>query len=209
MEESRRARKKRLTRQRIVSAAIRLFDQQGYEETTVAQVAEAADVDTKTFFNYFRTKAEVLFTELDLELDVLLAAIAARRPEESPGEVLRRAVQEYAAHRRPKVPRRESAELSAAVRLALTTPALQAKAAYLLLEAQQRIAAELRKAFPGELDPVTAAAMTGSVLGAIQQASLTSAQLGWSQDQMWEAAAHALDVATHGLLSAQQSVDGR
>ncbi|WP_221891449.1 TetR/AcrR family transcriptional regulator [Microbispora sp. KK1-11] len=209
MEESRRARKKRLTRQRIISAAIRLFEQQGYDETTVAEIAEAADVDTKTFFNYFRTKAEVLFNELDLELDVLLAAIAGRRPEESPGQVLRRAVQEYATHRRPNVPRREPAELSAAARLALTTPTLQAKGLHLLLDMQQRIAAELLKAFPGALDPVTAAAMTGAVLGAIQQASVTSAQLGRSQDQLWEAAAHALDVATYGLLSAPQRFDGQ
>jgi AcrR family transcriptional regulator len=209
VEESRRARKKRLTRQRIISAAIRLFEQQGYDETTVAEIAEAADVDTKTFFNYFRTKAEVLFNELDLELDVLLAAIAGRRPEENPGQVLRRAVQEYATHRRPNVPRREPAELSAAARLALTTPTLQAKGLHLLLDLQQRIAAELLKAFPGALDPVTAAAMTGAVLGAIQQASVTSAQLGRSQDQLWEAAAHALDVATYGLLSAPQRFDGQ
>ncbi|WP_044576614.1 TetR family transcriptional regulator [Saccharopolyspora spinosa] len=201
MQESRRERKKRLTRQRIVSAAIRLFDEQGYEETTVAQVAEAADVDPKTFFNYFRTKDEVLFNELDLEFDVLLAAIRDRRAGQSPGEVLRTAVQEYAAHRRPNVPRREPAEVSAAARLALMTPALQAKGAYLLLDLQQRIAAELLNAFPGELDPVTAAAMTGSVLGAIQQASLASAKLGRSQQELWEAAEHALDIATNGLLS--------
>lgn len=204
VQESRRERKKRLTRQRIVLAAIRLFDEKGYEETTVAQVAEAADVDPKTFFNYFRTKDEVLFNELDLEFDVLLAAIRERRPEENPGEVLRRALQEYATHRRPNVPRREPAEISAAARLALTTPALQAKGAYLLLDLQQRIADELLNAFPGELDPVTAAAMTGSVLGAIQQASLTSAQLGRSQHELWEAAEHALDIATHGLLSVRQ-----
>jgi AcrR family transcriptional regulator len=209
VEESRRARKKRLTRQRIVSAAIRLFDQHGYDEITVAQVAEAADVDTKTFFNYFRTKADVLFNELDLELDVLLAAIADRRPEESPGEVLRRAVQEYAAHRRPNIPRREPAELSAAARLALTTPTLQAKWVYLQLDVQRRVIAELLKAFPGELDPITAAAMTGSVFGAIQQASLTSAQLGRSQDQLWEAATHALDIAAHGLLPARRQTKGQ
>jgi AcrR family transcriptional regulator len=209
MQESRRGRKKRLTRQRIASAAIRLFDEQGYEETTVAQVAAAADVDPKTFFNYFRTKDEVLFNELDLEFDVLLAAIGDRRPEESPGEVLRRAVQEYATHRRPRVPRREPAEVSAAARLALTTPALQARWAYLVLDLQQRIAAELLHAFPGELDPITAAAMTGSVLGAIQQASVTSAQLGRSQNELWEAAEHALDIAMHGVLSVRQQTKGQ
>jgi len=203
VEESRRDRKKRETRQRIISAAIRLFDEQGYEETTVEQVAKAADVDPKTFFNYFRTKADVLFGELDLELDVLLAAIADRRPGESPGEVVRRAFQAYAAHRRPGTARKEPAELSATARLALTTPALQAKGMYLLLDMQRQVTAELVNAFPGELDPVTAAAMTGSALGAIQQASLASAQLGRSQDELWAAAEHALDIASYGLLSAR------
>jgi AcrR family transcriptional regulator len=207
VHESRRERKKRLTRQRIVMAAIRLFEEQGYEQTTVAQIAAAADVDPKTFFNYFRSKDEVLFTDVGHNFDVLLEAIAQRRPHESPGEVLARMVQEYAAHRRPQVPAREPEELSAVARLALTTPALQAKGLYLLLDLQQRIADELLKAFPGELDPITAAAMTGSLLGAIQQASLASVRLGRSQDELWEAARHGLDIAAQGLLSVRQPTE--
>ncbi|MEV5542148.1 TetR/AcrR family transcriptional regulator [Saccharopolyspora shandongensis] len=201
MQESRRERKKQLTRQRIVMAAVRLFEEQGYEQTTVAQIAAVADVDPKTFFNYFRSKDEVLFNDVEPDFDVLLRAIAERRPEESPGEVLARAIQTYAAHRRPKVPAREPVELSAAARLALTTPALQAKGLYLLLDLQQRIAGELLKVFPGRLDSVTAAAMTGAVIGAIQQAGLASVQLGRSQEELWEAAQHGLDVALHGLIS--------
>ncbi|MEU5850026.1 TetR/AcrR family transcriptional regulator [Saccharopolyspora shandongensis] len=201
MQESRRERKKQLTRRRIVMAAVRLFEEQGYEQTTVAQIAAAADVDPKTFFNYFRSKDEVLFNDVEPDFDVLFGAIAERRPGEGPGEVLVRAVQAYAAHRRPKVPAREPVELSAAARLALTTPALQAKGLYLLLDLQRRIAGELLKVFPGRLDPVTAAAMTGAVIGAIQQAGLASVQLGRSQDELWDAAQHGLDVALHGLLS--------
>lgn len=201
MQESRRERKKRLTRQRIVMAAIKLFQEQGYEQTTMAQIAAAADVDPKTFSNYFRGKDEVLFVDAERDYDVLFQAIAERRPHEGPGEVLARMVQEYAAHRRPKVPPKEPAELSATYRLLLTTPALQAKGLYLLLELQQRIADELLKAFPGQLDPVTAAAMTGSLIGAIQQASLASVRLGRSQDELWEASRHGLEIALHGLLS--------
>ncbi len=54
--------------------------------------------------------------------------------------------------------------------------------------------------FP-ELDPITAAAMTGALLGAIQQAGLTSVQLGRSQEELWQAARHAVDIALHGLRS--------
>lgn len=205
MEESRRARKKRLTKERIAVVAIRLFEEQGYEQTTVAQIAAAADVDAKTFFNYFRSKDEVLFADNEQDFNVLFTSITERRPDESPGEVLARMVQEYAAHRRPKVPPRKPEELSATARLALTTPALQTKGLYLLLDLQQRIAGELVKAFPDQLDPITAAAMTGALLGAIQQASLASAQLGRSQDELWEAAQHGLDIALRGLLSVRPS----
>ncbi|RCV50905.1 TetR/AcrR family transcriptional regulator [Marinitenerispora sediminis] len=208
MQESRRERKKRETRTRIVMAAIRLFEEQGYEQTTVAQIAAAADVDPKTFFNYFGSKDEVLFVDAERDLDVMFEAIARRRPEEGPGEVLARTVQEYAAHRRPKVPRREPEELSAATRLVLTTPALQAKGLYLLLGLQQRIADELLKAFPGQLDPVTAAAMTGALLGAIQQAGLASVRLGQSQDELWAASRHGAEIAMRGLLAVRPATGG-
>ncbi len=201
VQESRRERKKQLTRRRIVMAAVRLFEEQGYEQTTVAQVAAAADVDPKTFFNYFRSKDEVLFNDVEPDFDVLLGAIARRRPEEGPGEVLVSAIQTFIAHRRPKVPAREPVELSAAVRLALTTPALQAKGLYLLLDLQQRIAGELLKVFPGQLDPITSAAMIGAAIGAIQHACLASVQLDRSQEELWEAARQGLDIALHGLLS--------
>lgn len=82
----------------------------------------------------------------------------------------------------------------------LSTPGLQAKGLYLLLDLQQRIADELLTVFP-RLDPVTAAAMTGAVLGAIQQAGLASVRLGRSQAELWGAAADAVDLALRGLRS--------
>jgi AcrR family transcriptional regulator len=46
---------------RLMQAAITLFDQQGYEDTTVAEIAAAADLTKRTFFRYFSDKREVLF----------------------------------------------------------------------------------------------------------------------------------------------------
>jgi AcrR family transcriptional regulator len=46
---------------RLLKAAIVLFDQQGYEQTTVAQIAEAAGLTKRTFFRYYADKREVLF----------------------------------------------------------------------------------------------------------------------------------------------------
>jgi AcrR family transcriptional regulator len=59
-DEGLRDRKKRRTRQAIRAAAIELFTQQGVDATTVDQISEAADISTRTFFNYFDTKEEAV-----------------------------------------------------------------------------------------------------------------------------------------------------
>ena len=63
---SRRERRKREVRQRIVEAGMKRFVRQGFEATTVDQIAEDADVAQKTFFNYFPTK-QALFQQLAAE----------------------------------------------------------------------------------------------------------------------------------------------
>ena len=60
-----RERKKQRTRETIVSVATKLFVEQGYEATTTAQIAEAAEVSPSTFFTYFPTKADVVFSLFD------------------------------------------------------------------------------------------------------------------------------------------------
>lgn len=56
-----REQKKQATLQRITDVALRLFSERGYEETSVAEIAEAAGVAKGTFFNYFPTKEDLLF----------------------------------------------------------------------------------------------------------------------------------------------------
>jgi len=64
----RRARRQAETRARILRAALDLFARQGYTDTTIEQITEAADVGKGTFFNYFPSKEHVLagFGELQL-----------------------------------------------------------------------------------------------------------------------------------------------
>ena len=57
---SRRERKKQQNRQRLLDCAIHLFQTQGFDATTVDDIAEAADVSRGTFFNYFPTKEHLL-----------------------------------------------------------------------------------------------------------------------------------------------------
>jgi AcrR family transcriptional regulator len=61
-----RERKKLKTREAIQRTAMRLFDKQGYEETTIEEIAAAAEISPSTFFNYFPTKEDVvLFDAFD------------------------------------------------------------------------------------------------------------------------------------------------
>lgn len=73
----RRTRRKQQTRERIVDAAIELFIAQGYDATTVDQIAAAADVARGTFFNHFPGKEDVTHAWIDRRRDELRDCIAA------------------------------------------------------------------------------------------------------------------------------------
>lgn len=73
---TRRERRRREVRTRIIEAAMRLFDAKGFAATTVAQICTAADVAEKTFFNHFTSKPDMLREVARFELDVLLEMIA-------------------------------------------------------------------------------------------------------------------------------------
>ena len=73
-----RERKKRRTRETIVSVATKLFVEQGYEATTTAQIANAAEVSPSTFFTYFPTKADVVFSLFDAIIESADARLLGR-----------------------------------------------------------------------------------------------------------------------------------
>jgi AcrR family transcriptional regulator len=60
LDLSRRERKKIESRARILKAARRLFQQKDYDNTSIEEIAETADVSKSTFFNYFPTKESLL-----------------------------------------------------------------------------------------------------------------------------------------------------
>ncbi|MEU7061672.1 TetR family transcriptional regulator [Streptomyces sp. NPDC046197] len=89
-----RERKKRRTRDALLRAALELFTTQGYEQTTVDEIADAVDVSQRTFFRYFAGKEEAAFAVQDMVEAHFVESLRARPPAETPLEALRRAVLE-------------------------------------------------------------------------------------------------------------------
>ena len=81
--EGLRARKKRLTREAIFAAADRLFAERGFENVTVAEIADAANVSVKTVFTYVNAKEELIFRQQTV-LDAVVRAVASRRLGQTP-----------------------------------------------------------------------------------------------------------------------------
>ncbi|HEX8804109.1 MAG TPA: TetR family transcriptional regulator [Acidimicrobiales bacterium] len=120
-----RERKKARTREAIIDAALDLFEENGFDATTVEDIAEAADVSPRTFFRYFDSKLDVVMVRNKVESDEfegLVAAFAeasgAGGPVEATHQVIRRQLERLAADDR-------SSELRE-LRVCLTTPSLRA-----------------------------------------------------------------------------------
>lgn len=85
-----RERKKRRTHQTIARVALELFDAQGFRATTIAQIADAADVSPRTVSTYFPAKEDLVFPDADAALAGLATALRSRLPGEYAVDALRR-----------------------------------------------------------------------------------------------------------------------
>jgi len=104
--------------------SLRLFSEQGFEDTTVERIAAEAGVSRRTFFRYFDSKADVLWHAFDGEVRALRAAFSAIAPEVPLMEAIRQAVVGVNRYSAADVP-----ELRTRMNLISSVPALQASAA--------------------------------------------------------------------------------
>jgi AcrR family transcriptional regulator len=105
-----RERKKRESRRRIADVASGLFIERGFDNVTIAEVAEAANVARMTVFNYFPRK-EDLFLDRQADLvDDLSRAIRDREPGESVVAAVRRYLHELLAAQHPLSGARDGTE---------------------------------------------------------------------------------------------------
>lgn len=141
--EGRRERKRRETRARIADTALALFKKRGFSAVTVDEIAEAADVSKRTFFDYFPAKEDVVIAWQDRFMDPLAEAIATAPKGETPVAAVERAMIDVLAQTATE----ESFALTELIR---ATPALRARDQRKYVFLEERLAEALRARYPRE-----------------------------------------------------------
>jgi AcrR family transcriptional regulator len=187
-----RERKKIKTRQAIRAATYALIEEQGYDATTIEQIADRAEVSPSTVFRYFPTKEDIVVTD---EWDpVMTAELRARPGDESWADVLRhvmRTALDLSLAEGPEVTRLRA-------RLGVEVPAVRAR----MMESMAATGRLLREALAERsgLDPdgLELRVFAMSVMGGLMEVSHYWAETG-HRDDIRELADRALDVLEHGL----------
>ncbi|MFG2085039.1 MULTISPECIES: TetR family transcriptional regulator [unclassified Spirillospora] len=192
-----RERKKRRTRQAIANAALHLFAERGYEETTIAEIAAAADVSPRTFFSYFPSKEDVVFAEIDERLAEVSEQLR-RTPGETPMETIRRSVMDVL-----EALVSEHGEYGAVqIALIMERPGLQARGLQRMMDTQEQIEALLRDLCPG-IAEIDAVAASGVAIGGMQAVVAHCRREGYDPLSMRKALDRAVDIVEHGLVSVE------
>jgi AcrR family transcriptional regulator len=135
-----RERKKQRTRETIIEAAMALFAERGFDQTTIADIAARADIAPRTFFGYFAAKEDVVFHDFDDTHRRFEQRLADRPGDETTVDALRAVIAELVAELDFEDP---AERLRRAVIAA--TPALQARDRALMGEFEQTLAASVAR----------------------------------------------------------------
>jgi AcrR family transcriptional regulator len=163
-----RERKKAKTFAAIQAHALRLFREQGYHETTVEQIADAAEVSPSTFFRYFPTKEDVvLYDDFDPRM---VAALLAQPAELSPVAALRRALRQVYEEAPTEATERERQRHT----LVRTVPELRARMVDGYVSGVVMLTDALAERTGRPHDDITVRTLAGAIVGIGVAAMLTA-----------------------------------
>jgi AcrR family transcriptional regulator len=161
-----RERKKLKTRRAIRVAAFRLFAEQGYDATTVDQIAAESEVSPSTFFRYFATKEDLVLSD---DYDPLMEAAFRARPKDEPlVESLRQAM--IGPLRQILATERD--EMLQRMRLYREVPAIRARAMLGQKESVQMMCGLLAERTGDAPDSLRLRAIVSAILAASEEAVL-------------------------------------
>jgi AcrR family transcriptional regulator len=156
-----RERKKAKTRAAIQEHALRLFREQGYHETTVEQIAEAAEVSPSTFFRYFPTKEDVVL--FDATDPIMLEKFVEQPRDISLVQALRRTLREVYSGLSDEQLQRELERTE----LAMSVPELRAHALAMFADTIDFMLPPLAERLGRDPDDPELRTFCGAVMGAI------------------------------------------
>jgi len=191
-----RERKKARTRAAIREHALRLFHEQGYQRTTVEQIAAAAEVSPSTFFRYFPTKEDLVLQD---DMDTRMLEAFERQPTGlSPVAAIRGAIREV-------LESYSEADLDVirqTTTLAMTVPEVRARAMDEFGRTIAVVSEALAKRAGRRADDLAVRTIAGAIIGVIM--SITMPWAGWSSDRqiimdMFERIDQALALLEAGL----------
>lgn len=161
-----RERKKRNRRNQIETVAIGLFIDHGFEQTTIQDIAEQAEISPRTFFSYFPTKEDVVLADYADRLNKILTELDHRPSSEEPWEALHASFVEVAADYQSK-----RQQLIRRFSLMAANPSVFARSLQLQSDWENALAAKLNQRVSGEGKALSHHLMASAAL-AIMRSSL-------------------------------------
>lgn len=156
-----RAQKKGQTRLGFIRAAVELFQEKGYEETTVEEIVDRAGYSRATFFRYFGGKEDVLFADLPERFGEMFDALEGCDPAVDPFESARSVVTSAILGFVDLAPDLEAA----CVALWFTEPNLERRYTALFMAAEQRLAEFFGRAWGRPTDTIECTTVAAGIIG--------------------------------------------
>ena len=184
------------TRAAIREHALRLFGEQGYQRTTVEQIAAAAEVSPSTFFRYFPTKEDLILQD---DMDTRMVEAFQRQPPGlGPVAAIRGAIQEVLG----SYSEADLEVIRETTTLTMTVPEVRARAMDEFGRTIAVISEALAKRAGRPADDLAVRTVAGAIIGVIM--SITMPWAGWSSDRqaivdMFERIDQALGLLEDGL----------
>jgi AcrR family transcriptional regulator len=158
-----RERKKQQTRQAIHEAAMKLFAERGFEATTIADIAAAADISPRTFFSYFPSKEEAVFAKFEAAFADFDRSLSDRPAGATALDVLRswigRAAREFAG---------DAGHTKLEARLRRESPAVAACDLQHMRRFEQRLAEAVGEDFGEPADALRPRLVAAAAVAALQ-----------------------------------------
>jgi AcrR family transcriptional regulator len=194
-ENGLRERKKTRTRNDIINAATRLFVTKGFDQTTMDNVAEAAEVSRSTLFRYFGNKEAMVFPHQDERLGTFIEIVSRPQASESPFATVRRGLMHMAG-----VFHSTREEMAVQHKIVMSSPHLQARELAFYEEWERAVRIAVVNPYAGSAERANRAKVASSAIFATVRTAMTEWLEDGCRENLVEKAERVLEFMQEGLI---------